>query len=194
MADALGNVELALATADRLEAQRRLRSIPADLLESAWARDAQTEAVIDALLVSSTASDGRMYVHARSVGEWAARIAAALPCAPSPAFMRRCGVLADMDPSVLERLPEVRYCAPVVRAFQRLRLSGEDGAEVRSAAIIVAVADEFDSLLSEDDCHRGAADAMRTMVRCANEKTREVVHALLRAARAANVNCLSASA
>lgn len=194
MADVPEALELAHATADRLDAQRRLRSIPAELLDSAWVRDAQTEAVIDALLICSMAADRCAYVHARGVGEWAARIAAVLPGAPSPAFMRRCGVLADLDPTVLEKIPEVRYCAPAVRAFQRLRMGAKAGVEAHIAALIVAVADEFDSLLAGDDGRRGAAHAMRTMTQCANDEGPEAFQALTRAARATKVDSLSATA
>lgn len=124
---------LTLATLERLEAERRLRAIPAGLLESSWALEAQTEAVIEALLAAST-QDERACAHARHVGEWAARIAAELPFAPGPGYVRRCGVLADVDRVVLERVREARECAPVVRAFQRLRMADE-GLATKSTAV-----------------------------------------------------------
>lgn len=186
--------EITIFELDRLEAERKLRSIPASLLESCWARETQIEAVIDAILIAATCEDANAYAHARHVGEWAARIAAELPRAPSPAFMRRCGVLAGVDPAILARLPEVRKCAPVVRAFQRLRMGGNRGAETRTAALIVAVADEFESLLGERGGQRGAANAMRAIARCADDESREIVQALLRAARATHLTPLCVTA
>ncbi len=185
--------EITMFELDRLEAERKLRTIPGSLLESCWARDTQIEAVIDAILVTTCGNAGT-YAHARHVGEWAARIATELPFAPSPAFMRRCGVLAGSDPAMLARLPEVREYAPIVRAFQRLRMGGNGGRETRTAALIVAIADEFESLLSECNGQRGAADAMRVVARCADDESREIVQALLRAARATHVTALTVMA
>lgn len=161
--------------------------MPAEMLESSWARDVQTEAVIDALLVFSTAADTRMYVHARNVGEWAARIAAKLPCAPSPAFMRRCGVLSEVDPAILERLPETRDVALAVRAFQEIRMAEDTIHGVaRIAALIVCVAQEFDSLaFGAPDRRVSASDALRMLQRTASNETREVVRALALVLRAA---------
>lgn len=183
------SLDLAIATVDRLEAERRLRSLPPNLLESAWALEAQAEAVVDALLVA-TAQGERGYAHARHVGEWAARIVAELSFAPSSAYMRRCGVLADIDPAIVERVREIRECAPVVRAFQRLRMAVEGPGEIRTAALIVAVADEFDTLVFDcDDEHRHSPnDALRMMIRCANDEGRPIVDALRRSTlKAANV-------
>ncbi len=173
---------------ERLEAERKLRCIPAPLLESSWVLDAQTQAVVDALLVCSTSADDRAYAHARHVGEWSARIAAEVPCAPEPAFMRRCGVLADVEPVVLERIPEVRDCAPVVSAYQRLEMSGDVlGGFETAAARIIAVAGEFDSLISTADAERryAPADALRMMARTAGEQKRPLVNALRAAMRTA---------
>lgn len=178
------NLDLTLATLERLEATRRLQSIPAALLESSWALEAQTEAVIDALLAVTAAGD-RAYAHARHVGEWAARIAANLPCAPNTAFMRRCGALADLDPATLERVREVRDCAPVVREYQRLRMRLEAPDEIRTAALIVAVADEFDSLIfdCDDEDRHSPNDALRVMTACADTESRDIVAALGSAAK-----------
>lgn len=180
------SLDLTLATLDRLEAERRLRSIPVDLLESSWALEAQTEAVVDALL-AATAPEERAYAHARHVGEWAARIAGVLPYAPGAAYMRRCGVLSDVNPAILERLREVRDCAPVVRAFQRFRMADEGPGEIRTAALIVAVTDEFDSLIFDCDNERRQSpnDALRMMIQCASEENRPIVDALRRAVRKA---------
>ena len=44
------DTELTLHELSRLEAQRKLRDLPAAVLETAWVREAQIEAVIDAVL------------------------------------------------------------------------------------------------------------------------------------------------
>ena len=174
-----------IATLERLEAERKLRCIPAELLESTWASEAQIEAVIDAILLATMVGDGRAYAHARHVGEWAARIAAEVPDAPSPAYIRRCGVLAAVDPAVLERVREVRDYAPVVRMLRRLRMYDIDIADVRTEALIVAVADEFDLLTfaCDDELRYSPKDALRIMARRANDERHAIVSALLRAVR-----------
>lgn len=189
----MDDVIFALSEIERREAERKAKVIPEQLL-AAWALESQTEAVIDALLAAWTHDAPQSAVHARHVGEWAARIAAELSCAPSPAFMRRCAVLANLNPAILETLPEVRDCAPVVRAFQGARMQKAGNGELRSAALIVAVADEFQSLLDERSERRGASDAMRVMVQCSDEESREIVHALLRAAHATHLTALPATA
>ncbi len=188
--------QVTLHALDRLEAERKLRSIPAVLLETTWVLDAQVEAVIDALLAAATAGDERAYAHARHVGEWCARIAANLPCAPGAAFMRRCGVLADLDPAVLERVRDVRDCAAVVRAFQRLRIVEEREPEVLTAALIVAAADEFDALIFEADEERrlSPSAALRTICAAANEQTRPIVRALVQTLRNVPADILAAIA
>lgn len=186
-----------LATLERLEAERKLRSIPAPLLESSWALEAQTEAVVDALLAALAGGNDREYAHARHVGEWCARIAAELPCAPAPAFLRRCGVLADTDPAVLERIREVRDCAPVVRSFQRMQLCADTIGGIDSAgARIIAVAEEFDSALFAADEERrySPGDALRMLIQTADEHTRPIVEALRRALRNAPATLLHATA
>lgn len=189
----MDDVIFAFSQVERREAERKAKAIPEQLLGSAWALESQTEAVIDALLAATTHDAPQSAIHARHVGEWAARIAEQMPCAPSPSFMRRCGVLADMDPLILEKLPEVRDCASVVRAFQRARMQRQHG-ELRSAALIVAIADEFQSLLGQSDERCGASNVMRAMVQCADEESREVIQALLRAARATHLAALPATA
>ncbi len=176
--------QLTYATLDQLEAERKLRSIPACLLESTWTREAQVEAVVDALLVATTVDDLRAYAHARNTGEWAARIATALPCSPGAAFMRRCGVLADVDPAVLQRVPEVREYAAVVRAFQALRVAGigeDDG--VQTAALIVATAEEFDAMICAPDatCAHSPSAVLREMFHSATPESKPILHALVRA-------------
>jgi hypothetical protein len=166
-----------LATLERLEAQRRLKTIPAALLETAWVLDDRIEAVIDAVLVASTAGDDRAVVHARHTGEWASRIASELQQAPQPSFMRRCGVLARIDPAVLSRIRELREYAPAVASFQH----GDDSA----AARIISAAAAFDALVSAADPQDRYApsDALRMLLKSANPRTRTVLDALRRACR-----------
>lgn len=168
---------------DRLEAQRKLRSIPAALLDGAWVLEAQQEAVVDALLITAAAGDERAYAHARHTGEWAARIAAELPFAPRPAFARRCGVLAELDPAVLECIPEVREVSAAVRAFQRLRMSKSVEPDVQAAALIVAVADQYDGMIfaGPETKRCSPKDALRMMLRTADAAAIEIVQALRRA-------------
>lgn len=178
------DLALTLIELERLEAERKLRSIPAPLLETTWVLDAQVEAVVDALLIATATGDDRAYAHARHTGEWAARIAGELDFAPSAPFVRRCGVLADVDPAIVERVREVRECAPFVRAFQELRV-GQGRAEVQTAALIIAVAEEFDSLIfaCDEDDRYSPGDALRMMRNCADDHTTPIVQALLRAIR-----------
>ncbi len=166
-----------MATLDRLEAQRRLKSIPAVLLESAWALEVHVEAVIDAVLVATTAGNDGTVAHARHTGEWASRIAAELPQAPNPAFLRRCGVLAKVDPAILARVHELREYASAVRDFQH----GGDSI----TAHIIAVAAAFDSLITAapPEERYAPSDALRMIVQSADAATRSVAEALRRACR-----------
>jgi HD-GYP domain-containing protein (c-di-GMP phosphodiesterase class II) len=176
-----------LATLDRLEAQRRLKSIPAVILETSWVLDAHIEAVIDAVLVAVTAGDDRAFAHARHTGEWASRIAAELPQAPSPPFMRRCGVLAQADPAVLSRIRELREYAVAIHEFQH----GIDS----TAARILTVAAAFDSLIFAADPEQRYApsDALRMLLQSAHPGAREIVAALRRACRNAPEHLFSAA-
>lgn len=186
MTDAHADLDFTLRGLDRLEAERRLRSLPAEVLANSWAGQAQTEAVADALLTAATLDRPAAYVHARHVGEWAARIAACLPGAPNAEFMRRCGVLAELDPEVLERLPEVRECAPVVRAFQSRRLGQDAGGSLAQAAgRIIGVADEFDSLAFAPQAPRriSPGEALRMLQRAVTPENAEIVRALAQAVR-----------
>lgn len=185
MADSVAHLEFTLRVLDRLEGERKLRAIPKALLESAWASEAQTEAVIDALLTATSVGKPGAYGHARQVGEWAARIGVHVANAPSPAFLRRCGVLADVDPWVLERLAEVREFASTVRAYQSMRIGAPvgDGPQ-RTAARIILVADEFDSLAMGADV-TPPAEALRIMQRHATAEVRPFVSALLQAVKSA---------
>lgn len=182
--ECMEDLALTLSTLDRLEAERKLRSMPASLLESSWARATQREAVIDALLTVLTSGSPSAYAHARHVGEWSARIAQHVVSGPDASFLRCCGVLSQMDPGVLERLPEVRKFAPVVRTFQSIRM-GQDatGGIARRAALIVCVADEFDSLaFGSADARLSPSDAFRIMERSATDEILPIVQALRKAA------------
>lgn len=181
--DFMNDSDLVLTELRRLEAERKLRTLPRALLESSWANEAQIEAVVDAVLTCATAADARALAHARHVGEWAARIACHLPEAPSLPFMRRFGVLADVEPAVLESLPEVRDLAPAVREFQYVRMG--EVAEPHVATLIVAVADEFDSLIenANRDARMSARDALHYMQRSAKPNTMPIVQALRHACR-----------
>ncbi|MHB8148183.1 MAG: hypothetical protein ACYDGM_13125, partial [Vulcanimicrobiaceae bacterium] len=141
--------ELTLHELQRLEAERRLRSIPGEVLETAWVREAQIEAVIDAVLAVTLGAAAPVYGHARHVGEWCARIAEGLPYGPDPAFARRVGVLCDVAPAALERIREVRHLAPYVREYQNFAMKG--AGNPHTMAVIVAVADEFATCLSPDE-------------------------------------------
>jgi hypothetical protein len=175
--------ELTLHELRRLEAERKLRTIPAQVLDAAWARDAQIEAVIDAVLAVTYAGNATAYAHARQVGEWCARIATALPYGPEPSFARRAGVLADVDPVALERIAELKHYAACVREYQLSSIEDIDG--VTTIAMIVAAADEFDGRIGPDS--RGYVNspgaALRAMMANASNMRRPVIEALSNAAR-----------
>lgn len=137
------------------------------------------EAALDALLRGL--GDEAAYVHARHTGEWSARIAASLSVGPDRAFLRRCGALAEFDPDAIERVPELAPCAPVVRAFQRLRMMDAPDEDTGTPAIIVAVADEFDARVMREP--ENAAQTLRSMWRHSTGRRRTVVAALVRALR-----------
>lgn len=167
-----------IPTLARLEAERRRHA--SEHPEAARGEQEHLDAVLDALLEAAAENEGA-YAHARHTGEWSARIAQALAFGPDPEFLRRCGTLAELDPAELECVPEVRDCAPVVRAFQELRMSQAYAEEVRSAPLIVAVADEFDARIMGDPA--AAADALRAMWQSSSGRLRPIVAALVRAVR-----------
>jgi hypothetical protein len=154
----------------RLEAERKLRSLPPALFETAWVREAQIEAVIDAVLVVGL-NDAAL-ARARHTGEWCARIAAALPDGPDSSLARRAGVLSDIDPSLLERIPELRHIAHRAKRAQ--------------LASIVEVAREFAARIEPDE--RGHVVSpqlvLRAMSANANALTQPIVEALQGALRA----------
>lgn len=154
--------ELTLHELNRLEAERKLRALPEAILETAWVREAQIEAVIDAVLVVGL-SDPRALARARHTGEWAARIAAGLPAGPDPASARRAGALFDIEPATLERIPEL----------QRFAKRGQ-------AWLIASVAREFETRITPDEhgryhSPRAVLQAMRAN---ADAATRPIVEAL----------------
>jgi hypothetical protein len=154
----------------RLEAERKLRSLPPALFETAWVREAQIEAVIDAVLVVGL-SDAAL-ARARHTGEWCSRIAAALSDGPDPSLARRAGVLSDIDASVLERIAELRHVAERAKSPQ--------------LASIVEVAREFAACIEPDE--RGHVTSpvvvLRAMSANANALTQPIVEALQSALRA----------
>jgi hypothetical protein len=162
--------EITLHELDRLEAQRKARTLPAAVLETAWVREAQIEAVIDAVLVVGL-SDAAL-ARARHTGEWCARIAASLGDGPHPSLARRAGVLSAIDPSVLERIPELRHVAQRAKSPQ--------------LASIVEVAREFAARIEPDE--RGHVTSpvvvLRAMSANANAVTQPIVEALQSALRA----------
>lgn len=124
---------LLLHELQRLETERKLRAIPGDILTTAWVREAQIEAVIDAMLAVKYAGNVSGYASARHVGEWCARIAGALADLAGPAAARRFGVLSEFDDSVLSGVAELRYLVPSRWRFAR----------------IVAIARDFDRLVAK---------------------------------------------
>ena len=154
--------ELTLHELSRLEAERKLRALPVTILETAWVREAQIEAVIDAVLVVRH-GDARAVAQARHTGEWAARIAAALPEGPDPALARRAGVLFDIEPTVLERIPELRHIGKRGQAWR-----------------IACVAREFEAQIAPDE--RGRFHSPRAVLQAmranADAESRPIVEAL----------------
>jgi hypothetical protein len=156
--------ELSLHELTRLEAERKLRSLPEAALETGWVREAQVEAVIDAVLAVALGGDAQALAGARHAGEWSARIATALPGGPDPSLARRVGVLSQIDAAVLERIAELRHIASV---SSQLRL-------------IASVAGEFDKRISPDEHNRCASPniVLRAMLANADDAARPIVKAL----------------
>lgn len=175
--------ELTLHELGRLEAERKLRTIPDQALETAWVRAAQIEAVVDAVLAVTVGADAKAYAHARRVGEWCARIAAGVRCGPDPSFARRVGALHKIDPRALERIPELRHLARYVRDYQHSASEGTENPQVLSA--IVAVAEEFDSRVAPDEGGNCTSPqlVLRSMLSSADKNSRTVVQALMKTLR-----------
>lgn len=145
--------ELTLHELKRLEAERKLRSIPADILDTAWVRDAQIEAVIDAVLAVQYSRKPLAYAHARHVGEWCARIAEKLAKGPNPVIARRVGVLANVDAEAISQLPELQSLSIHVRDYQTA--TNDDELQRSIMSTIVSVADDFVRRLSNFEEGRG---------------------------------------
>lgn len=160
------DTELTLHELTRLEAQRKLRALPEALLETAWVREAQIEAVIDAVLTVAFSGNADALAHTRHTGEWCARIAAALPGAPDPSLARRVGVLSAIDADVLDRIAELRHIARYSREGQ--------------LKLIASVAREFDARISPDEFGRCTSPPiiLRAMLANADDVARPIVAAL----------------
>ncbi len=158
------DIELTVHELTRLEAERKLRSLPEAVLETAWVREAQIEAVIDAVLAVALGGDAQALARARHAGEWSARIAGALSGGPDPSLARRVAVLSEIDAAVLERITELRHIA---RASDQVRS-------------IAGVAREFDARISPDEHGRCASPhlVLRAMLAHADDATRPIVDAL----------------
>jgi hypothetical protein len=167
--------QLTLHELRRLEARRKLRTIPQHVLETTWVRDAQVEAVIDAVLVLTVRGDEKAYAHARHVGEWCARIATALPVGPEPSLARHVGVLARADPSALERIEELKHLGSYVRDLQSAMSSGRSNC--RSASAIAMVANEFAARIAAIEAPSPAA-ILRSMISEATASTDPIIKAL----------------
>lgn len=163
--------ELTLHELTRLEAERKLQTLPGAVLETAWVREAQIEAVIDAVLVVAFGDDTAALAQARHTGEWCARIAAVLADGTDPSVARRAGVLSDIAPAVLERIAELRHIASRAKHPQ--------------LAAIVSVAREFAAQIEPDEQGRVVSPhlVLRTMTAKADAQTRPIVEALQNALR-----------
>jgi hypothetical protein len=160
------DTELTIHELGRLEAQRKLRDLPAAIVETAWVREAQIEAVIDAVLAVALAGDAAATARARHAGEWSARIATKLSGAPDASLARRVAVLSDIDPATLERIAELKHIAPLVREGQLKQ--------------VARVAREFDQWISPDEHGRCSSThaVLRAMRANADDATRPIVEAL----------------
>ncbi len=168
--------ELTRHELDRLEAQRKLQAIPSEILETAWVREAQIEAVVDALLTVGSGGDVRVQARARRTGEWCARIAAQL-LAGDPADFRRAGVLKNIAPGLLEQIPELAHLSAYVRDYQAVS-AGKPGGRLTPGHII-AVADEFDARIDAlDECDVSPREVLDGMLGGAQPARRGIVEAL----------------
>jgi len=160
------DTELTLHELGRLEAQRKLRDLPAAIVETAWVREAQIEAVIDAVLAVALGGDAAATARARHAGEWSARIATALPGGPDPSLARRVGVLSEIDSAFLERIAELRHIARY-----------NDGSQPR---LIARVARAFDERISPNEHGRCSSPqaVLRAMRANADDAARPIVEAL----------------
>ena len=171
----------------RLEAERKLRSLPESVLEIAWIREAQVEAVVDAVLAVTYAGNAAAYAHARHMGEWCARIAKNLTFGPDPSFARRVGVLAEADPQLLSTLPELEAFSIYVRAYQTARMEREDATVL---SLVMIAADEFERCISAFASGHGPSpkSVLVSMLQHSSQKMAAVFEALERAVQRAEKN------
>ncbi len=168
--------ELTRHELDRLEAQRKLQAIPREILETVWVREAQIEAVVDAVLTVGSGVDVRVQARARRTGEWCARIAAQLSVG-DPADFRRAGVLRKIAPALLDQIPELAHLSGYVREYQAVATGASDGR--LTSGHIISVADEFDAridALDEGDVNPRAV--LDGMLGTAQPPQRRIVEAL----------------
>lgn len=121
--------ELVLSELRRCEAERKLRQLPTDVLETAWVREAQIEAVVDAVLAMQYADNTAGYIRARHVGEWCARIVTAQAGSLEPRIARRAGVLSEVDARILRGIPELEHivtCETYMRVVIGVATAFED--------------------------------------------------------------------
>jgi len=158
--------EITVHELNRLEAERKLRALPEAILETTWVREAQVEAVVDAVLAVALGGDARALAQARHTGEWCARIATALPAGLDPSLARRVGVLGEIDAAVLERIAELRHIARIPRDHQLRQIAN--------------VAREFDARIAPDEHERCTSPSivLRAMLANADDLTRPIVKAL----------------
>lgn len=169
---------LVLHELDRAEAQRKLDAIPAEALDTAWVREAQIEAVIDAVLLVAHGRTTAL-AHARHVGEWCARIARALPLGPNPTTARRVGALAGIGADRLEAIPELRHLAAHVADYQRFDVDRPARRAPSTMTLIVSVASEFDGEIATE--RRSAASILRSILDDADDARGAIAQALARA-------------
>ncbi len=150
-------------------------------LETGCVREAQIEAVIDAVILSAFREFPDAAAHLRQVGAWCARIAARLSYGPDPEFARRVGVLSEIDPGLLAALPELRVFAGYVAGYQSMAVAGES--DPQCLALIVLVADEFTRRVTAFEAGLGdsPAAAARAMLGGAVGATVPIVEALVQA-------------
>jgi|GEM_PF-4764062 hypothetical protein len=108
---------------------------------------ADGDVMADVISAITCMGDPRAWAHARHVAAWAARLGSYFPEAGDPVVLRRCGMLLEVEPRVLETVSMLRPCAPVVAEFQAFALGAMTHRRPSPATGILAVADEFDRLV-----------------------------------------------
>ncbi|HTU82771.1 MAG TPA: hypothetical protein VMF61_11615 [Candidatus Acidoferrales bacterium] len=142
--------------------------------------ETRIEAVVDALVAAAVDGDPAAREQARNVADWASRICRAVPGAPTPAFVRRCALLAGLSPDVIACVPEVAECSAVVRDFQRLAMTHPSHRSPTStASLILVVAEELDALVFRSDrsLRMSPRAALAFMKQHADQRLRPLVDA-----------------